>query len=247
MAGIYRTISDGIRKGKKFFAWLIDPDKYDLKSLPSLLQNAEKSGVDLILLGGSLLVKNDIAGHIDCIKQHSNLPVVLFPGSTFQLSNKADGILLLSLISGRNPDYLIGRQVEVAALLKKSGLEVLPTGYMIIDTGTPTTASYISNSTPIPYHKIDIAINTAIAAELLGLKMIFLEGGSGSVKPIDVEMVKGVRQNTSVPIIVGGGIRNAATMKAMFDAGADVVVIGNAIESNPDLLMEFAKLAGSYH
>lgn len=236
MNTIYQSVYNASLQGKKLFAWLIDPDKFDGQNIAGKLANAEQMGVDLIFVGGSLLMENRLDECIKTIKAHTSLPVILFPGSTLQINEQADALLFLSLISGRNPDLLIGRHVEVSSILKKSTLEILPTGYMLVDTGRHTTASYISNTNPIPYHKDDIAINTALAGELLGLKLIYMDGGSGAIKPISTSMISKVKQNINLPLIVGGGIRTGAQVKSTFEAGADIVVVGTAIEENPDMM-----------
>jgi putative glycerol-1-phosphate prenyltransferase len=243
MNNIYSRIVDESKNKKKSFCWLIDPDKYTSSTLIKRLKIAQSVKVDYIFLGGSLLVHNGIDEIIRIVKSETDIPVILFPGNTMQVSKDADGILFLSLISGRNPDYLIGRQVEISRILKTSGIEVIPTGYMLIDTGLTTTVSYISNTSPIPYKKSDIAVGTAIAGELLGLKLIFLEGGSGASIPVSNEMIEVVKTNISIPLIVGGGIRSKEQLKQVFLSGADLVVVGNAIEENDNLIAEFADIA----
>lgn len=238
---LLEILQAGKKKGKKYFAWLIDPDKYQTDILVKNLQNAEVNGVDFILVGSSLLTTNKFGQCLDLIKAHCRLPVTLFPGSSLQISEKADGFLLLSLISGRNPDLLIGRHVEVAPRLKKSNLEIIPTGYMLIDGGGTTTASYISNTRPIPGHKDEIAMCTAEAGELLGLKLIYMDCGSGAQSPVRPSMIRSVKNNVSLPLVVGGGIKNVEDIRKAYLAGADVVVIGNAIENDPALLPGFAK------
>ena len=174
------------------------------------------------------------------LKKHAQIPVILFPGNTNQLSYKADGFLFLSLISGRNAEMLIGRHVIAAPYLKLSGLEILPTGYMLIDSGKPTSVSYMSNTFPIPSDKFDIAISTAMAGEMLGMKLIFLEGGSGAELSVSDEMIRMVHGSINIPLIVGGGIRTPERAAQCALAGANVIVIGNALEKKPGLLKEFA-------
>jgi putative glycerol-1-phosphate prenyltransferase len=192
------------------------------------------------MVGGSL-VSDSIDYCIDEIKKNSKLPVVLFPGSLLQISNKADAILLLSLISGRNPEYLIGNHVIASPILRKSKLEILPTGYMLVESGKVTSVQYISNTCPIPADKLDIAVATAVAGEMLGFKLIYLEAGSGAIQHVPVEMISAVKRNISVPLIVGGGIKTRSQLDNIFDAGADIVVIGNSLENNPDRLFELVK------
>jgi len=247
MNNVYSRIVERSNKKEKSFCWLIDPDKCNSPILLKRLKIARQSKVDYIFIGGSLLVHNGIDEIIRMIKSETEIPVILFPGNTMQISKDADGILFLSLISGRNPDYLIGRHVEIAPILKTTGIEVIPTAYMLVDTGNPTTVSYISNTTPIPYNKTDIAISTAIAGEFLGLKLIFLEGGSGAGIPVSNEMIAGVKANINIPVIVGGGIRTAEQLKQAYSGGADLVVVGNVIEQNEKLIPVFAEVAQKYN
>ena len=220
---------------------LIDPGKLNEPSLLTLLEKAVEAGISFILIGGSLISKS-INDSILLIQQHCKLPVFLFPGSLLQLCDKADGILLLSLLSGRNADFLIGNHVQAAPFLKKSGMEIIPTGYILIDCGQPTSVEYMSNTFPIPFNKIDIAVATAMAGEMLGLKLIYLEGGSGANKIIHSTLISEVKANISLPLIVGGGIRTYQQAKEVFEAGADIIVIGTAAEENPEVLLEIGEL-----
>lgn len=226
---------------QKQLAVLIDPDKGDSKHLAKIAAIANEAKVDLFFVGGSLMVGNEMEETIATLKSLSNIPVVLFPGSPSQVCDKADGILFLSLISGRNPDLLIGQQVIAAPAIKKSGLEVLPTGYMLIDGGRPTTASYISASQPIPANKPEIAAVTAMAGEMLGLKLIYADAGSGADNAISAKMISSIKKASNSPLIVGGGMRTANDVAIAFQSGADIAVVGNAFESNPDLLFEIAE------
>jgi phosphoglycerol geranylgeranyltransferase len=233
-------------QGKKSFAVLIDPDKVNLDNFSTLLNLCTEYGADYIFVGGSLITNYIITEVITQIKKHTNIPVILFPGNSLHIDSQADAILLLSLISGRNPEFLIGQHVISAPLLRKSGLEILPTGYMLIDSGRPTTVSYISNTTPIPHDKSGIAACTAMAGEMLGLKITYLDAGSGAMNPVSPEMIAAVRQSVDTPIIVGGGINTAKKAKNALSAGADVIVVGNGIEQNIDLLQEIAISVNSY-
>ena len=237
---VYRHIYDHYLRTEKLLALLIDPDKYSNESLIKTMGVANKCPIGMVFIGGSLLVDNRVEDCIKIVKEHSGFPVVLFPGSPAQINKEADAILLLSLISGRNPELLIGRHVEAAPALKKSGLEILPTGYMLIDSGMPTTASYISGSFPIPHNKPDIAACTAMAGEMLGLRLIYMDGGSGAAKPISTEMIAMVKENINVPLIIGGGLRSKEAIINACQAGADVVVVGNIIEENPEMLYELS-------
>ncbi len=223
---IYKKILEAKRT---LFAALIDPDKFEHKIIEKIITAANNSQIDLIFVGGSLL-QTDITATISAIKKQTNVPVLIFPGSVLQVSSKADGILLLSLISGRNPEYLIGNHVIAANFIKKSNIEVIPTGYIIVESGKMTSVEYISNTKPIPYNKFDIAISTALAGELLGLKMIYLEAGSGAENKINTKMISEVKKNISIPLIVGGGINNKADFIEAQNAGADIVVVGTAFE-----------------
>lgn len=241
---IYKHILNKKDKGEKLFAVLIDPDKQDKKSLINTIEKANYAKVDLFLIGGSILKKDTLDDCLNLLKKYSKIPTIIFPGSTMQINNKADGLLFLSLISGRNPELLIGKQVVSAPIIKKSSLEALSTGYMLIDGGTPTTVSYMSNTTPIPRGNNDIALCTAIAGEMLGLKLIYMDAGSGAEKPITEKMINIVRENIKIPLIIGGGINSVEKALASCKAGADIIVVGNAIEKN-DLLI--TKLANAVH
>ena len=237
---ISQLISQSISNNKKLFALLIDPDQHTTESLTNLSKNADELGVDLIFVGGSLL-NNDIDKSFELIKKNTTIPALLFPGSLLQITNKADGILLLSLISGRNSDLLIGNHVIASARIKRSNLEVLPTGYILIEGGKSTSVEYMSNTKPIPAEKIDIAVATAMAGEMLGLKYIYLEAGSGAKTSINIKIIKGVKENISIPLIIGGGIKTPNDVKSAFNAGADIIVVGNVIEQNPEILPELVK------
>lgn len=240
LLNIQQKIADARSSRKKLLAVLIDPDKaQDEEQLKQFIGMCEYARVDLFLVGGSLLLKDSLDRCIATIRSISKIPTVLFPGSVQQVTDRADGILLLSLISGRNPELLIGQHVLAAPVLKKSGLEILPTGYILIDCGRATTVSYISNTQPIPYDKPEIAACTALAGEMLGLRLIYLDGGSGAQKPISAQCIQMVRQETNVPLITGGGIRSLAEAEAAWNAGSDVVVIGTAFEKNPELVNTF--------
>ncbi len=229
---------------KKILALLVDPDETGVDRLTGLMEMAASSGVSLVLVGGSL-VSNPVDAVVEAIKSISTIPVLLFPGNPGQLSSKADGILLLSLISGRNPEFLIGNHVVAARFIRNSRLEVIPTGYMLIENGALSSVGYMSNTTPIPRNKPDIAVSTAIAGELLGLKLIYMEGGSGANGIIPPAMIEAVRKNISLPLVVGGGIRDADDLRKVYDAGADIAVVGNSVERDPSKLKEFAALLRS--
>lgn len=219
-------------------AVLLDPDNLTEPGLLHLLQLCRQHPVDYFFVGGSLVLSMQQAALITLIKAHSEVPVLLFPSHSLHLDGPADGILLLSLISGRNPDFLIGQHVVAAPRLRASGLQLLPTGYMLVDSGRPTTASYVSGTAPLPHDKPSIAAATALAGEQLGLKLMYLDGGSGAQTPVSAAMIAAVRATVSTPIIVGGGLSSGEKIYAALAAGADVVVVGNKIEENPDFLGE---------
>lgn len=234
---IYSRLSD---TSKKKFAVLIDPDKPSDKEIIDIVEKSKKVGVDFFFVGGSLLTTDSLDNCIKLIKSHCDIPVLIFPGNSLQISKWCDGFLLLSLISGRNSEMLIGRHVIAAPYLKLYGNEIIPTGYMLIDGGKQTSVSYMSNTTPIPHDKDDIAMCTALAGEMLGLKIIYLDAGSGALNPVSAEMISKVKQTIEVPLIVGGGINTPEKAAAASKAGADIVVVGNALEKSIDRLQEFA-------
>lgn len=236
-----------IKDGKKRFAVLVDPDKPSIQEIEQLAESAKKCKVDMFFVGGSLLTSNNLDICIKVLKEKTQIPVILFPGNTLQMSSRADAILFLSLISGRNPEMLIGRHVIAAPFLKLSKLEVIPTGYMLIDSGKPTAVTYMSNSLPIPYDKDDIAACTAMAGEMLGLRIIFMDCGSGAQKAISESMLKMVKQSINIPLIVGGGINSPELAGKICQAGADVVVVGNALEKEPELVASIAEVVHSYN
>lgn len=238
---ILDILQDRHRVGKKSIAVLIDPDKVeDPGSLTRLLNLASENCVDFFLVGGSLITTTNLSEVIRQIKEAVNIPVVLFPGNSMQIDPGADAILFLSLISGRNPDLLIGQHVIAAPILKNNRIEVMSTGYMLINSGRITSVAYISNTTPIPDDKYSLAACTALAGTMLGLQLIYLDAGSGAEKEISPKMISTVRKAIDTPLIIGGGINTTAKAIAALQAGADMIVIGNALEKNPDLLIEIS-------
>ena len=238
--GIYNQIIENQKEGRKLFSILIDPDKQNEESLLQIIKKSKSSNVDLFFIGGSLLTNNSLDSCISIIKQNCEIPIILFPGNAMQVNNKADGILFLSLISGRNPEMLIGNHVITAPILKESDIEVLSTGYMLIDSGKATSVSYMSNTTPIPHEKDDIAVCTAIAGEMLGLKMIYMDGGSGAINTVSEKMIISVAKNINIPLIIGGGINSVKQVREKCKAGADIIVVGNAIEKDSALIKQIA-------
>lgn len=237
---LYQEFIERKQTGRKSFAVLIDPDKVDNDKIDQLLHLATEAQVDYFFVGGSLVISSHLDDCIRQIKAHSHIPVILFPGSPSQVSKYADALLYLSLISGRNPELLIGQHVISAPFVKSSGLEILPTGYMVVDGGAPTTVSYISNATPIPADKNEIAMCTAMAGEMLGMKLIYMDAGSGAKRAITEAMIEKVARNIEIPLIIGGGITEPEKAYRNCKAGADVIVVGNAIEKDPFLIKEIS-------
>ena len=247
MNSLLNLLKNYQQQNRSSWAVLIDPDKTDEKKCLALIEQSHGFPPDFFFVGSSLLLSyQNLHLIVNLLKTHTKIPVILFPGSYQHLSDKADAVLFLSLISGRNADYLIGNQVLAAPLikqiLKQSNLEVIPTGYMLIESGRQTSVGYISNTMPIPHDKNDIAMTTALAGQYLGLQLIYLEAGSGAEKPVSSAMIRMVKQNIDIPLIVGGGIRTAAAFQNACDAGANVVVTGNILEQKPELMRDFYEI-----
>lgn len=228
------------KKGEKSLAVLIDPDAATPSGLEHLTRLATDAQVDYFFVGGSTVDKLQMDETLNFLREATQIPVIIFPGSTNQLSDKADGLLFLSLISGRNPDLLIGKQVESVSFLRKSTLEIMPTGYMLIDGGSPSSVAYVSNTLPIPRDNTDIALSTALAGQYLGMQLIYLEGGSGARLPVPIGMIEAVSRELDIPLIVGGGIRTSEAAQAAAEAGADIIVIGNILEKDPKLVIDLS-------
>ncbi len=239
--GIYKSFAEAKQTGQKKFAVLIDPDKVRLDNMQQVIDQAKEAQVDYFFIGGSLVVNNMLDHCLESIKKKCDIPMVLFPGNSFQISYKADALLFLSLISGRNAELLIGKHVITAPYLRVSPLEILSTGYMLVDGGVSTTVSYMSNTQPIPANKPDVAMCTALAGQMLGLKMMYMDAGSGAQNPISKDMIESVSGTLDIPLIVGGGIRTPEKAFENVQAGADVVVVGNALEKDPSLLKDIAQ------
>ena len=238
---ILETLREKHKQKKKSIAVLVDPDKADDQGkLLHLINLANENCIDYFFVGGSLVTSN-LSEVVRTIKENISLPVVLFPGNAIQIDPSADAILFLSLISGRNPELLIGQHVVSAPVLKNTRLEVIPTGYILINSGRLTSVAYISNTTPIPDDKYSLAASTALAGEMLGLQMIYIDAGSGAEKEISPKMISAVRKAVNVPLIVGGGINTAQKAITALESGADLIVIGNAIEKDPNLLTEISE------
>lgn len=237
---IYNDIRDSCRN-RKLLAVLVDPDRYTDDSMTRLVQAALAAGIDYFLVGGSL-VSRPVDQTVEFLKQSSDIPVILFPGSLLQISRKADALLLLSLISGRNPELLIGNHVIAAPVLKNSGLEIISTGYMLIEDGRSSSVEYISNTKPIPEGKPDIAIATALAGEMIGHSLIYLEAGSGASRHVPAALIRAVKDNIKIPLVVGGGIATGEDLQRVYSAGADMAVIGNILEKGVDRLAEISRV-----
>lgn len=228
---------------KKMLAVLIDPDTVtESDKLILTIKSCNDNHVDLILVGGSLITQDNFAYVILTIKSNSTIPVLIFPGNNIQIDDQADAILLLSLISGRNPDFLIGQHVLAAPKLRSSKLEIIPMGYLLVNSGLATSASYMSNTTPIPSNKPDIAACTAIAGEMLGLRTIYLDAGSGANEPIPTDVIRKVKHSINIPLVIGGGLNTLEKVDNALSAGADIIVVGNALEKDTSFLKDVSQL-----
>lgn len=237
---VYSSILNKKADAQKSFAVLIDPDKVTMPDIDKLCRMSADAKIDYFLVGGSLVISNQLDEVILQIKKNCDIPVILFPGSPSQISKYGDALLYLSLISGRNPELLIGHHVVSAPFVRQSGLEIISTGYMVIDGGSPTTVSYISNALPVPSDKYEIAMCTAMAGEMLGMKLIYMDAGSGAKRPVHENMIAAVASQIAIPLVVGGGITDPEKAYRNCKAGADLIVIGNAIEKDPSLIGEMA-------
>lgn len=238
---ILSSIINKTEKGKKQLAVLLDPDKYQGEKMDKAIELLIQVQPDMVLVGGSI-VNTNTDSVVQKLKTNLSLPVILYPGSLLQLSPNADAILFISLISGRNPEFLIGNHVVAAPILKKANLEVISTGYMIIDGGIRTSVEYMSNTMPIPSEKNDIAVATALAGQYLGMKMIYMDGGSGAHNPIPMSMIENVKKAIDIPLIIGGGLNTTPKVENACKAGADIIVIGNALEKNIELMRDFKNI-----
>jgi putative glycerol-1-phosphate prenyltransferase len=232
-----------IHKNFKQLAVLIDPDKTkDGDKLIDLIHKINLLKPHFIFVGGSTVDVKDFKKCMALIKQHSNIPVIIFPGSHLQIDEQADGILFLSLISGRNPDFLIGHQIQAAPFIKQTGMQVIPTAYMLIDGGKTSSVAYVSQTSPIPADQNIIAKNTALAGEMMGMKCVFMDAGSGALNPVPQNMIQTVKAGITIPLIVGGGLTTLEDITKAYKAGADVVVVGNKIEDDIDFLLDLKSL-----
>lgn len=239
---VLKTLQEKHKENKKSIAVLVDPDKAeDPSRLLHLINLASENCVDYFFVGGSLVTSANLSDVVKKIKENVTIPVVLFPGNAIQVDASADALLFLSLISGRNPELLIGQHVVAAPIIRNTRLEVIPTGYMLINSGKITSVAYISNTMPIPDDKYSLAASTALAGQMLGLQTIYIDAGSGAEKEISPRMIASVRKSVAIPLIVGGGINSAQKAIAALEAGADMIVVGNALEKDPDLLTEVSE------
>ena len=239
---VLKSLQQKHKANKKSIAVLVDPDKAeDPSRLLHLINLASENCVDYFFVGGSLVTSANLSEVVKKIKENITIPVVLFPGSAIQVDASADALLFLSLISGRNPELLIGQHVVAAPIIRNTRLEVIPTGYMLINSGKITSVAYISNTMPIPDDKYSLAASTALAGQMLGLQTIYIDAGSGAEKEISPRMIASVRKSIAIPLIVGGGINSAQKAITALEAGADMIVVGNALEKDPDLLTEVSE------
>lgn len=233
MSSIYPSILLAKQNGQKLLAVLIDPEKTSVNDVLPLSEKIKSAPATHIFVGGSTFHGDYLDELVQQLKIHTQLPVLLFPGNSAQISTSADGILFLSLTSGRNPEYLIEQQVQAVPILQKTQMEVISTSYLLIESGTQTAVERVSQTTPIDRTHSDLAAQTALAGQYLGHKLIYLEAGSGALNPVPAELIQKVAQTVSIPVIVGGGIRSLSTVQLAYQAGADIVVIGTAFEENP--------------
>jgi len=235
---IYSRILEKANKGQKQIAVLIDPDKHEQTEFASLAKRMAAYPIDYFLIGGSLLSKDILDECLQAFKNETDIPLVIFPGGIMQVNSKADALLFLSLVSGRNPELLIGKQVESVPYILDAKLESISTAYLLIDGGNITTAQYISNTIPIPADKGEIAALTAKAGEMIGMKLCYLDAGSGAKNSIPPKMIQTVKKIINTPLIIGGGIKSGKEAKEKLDAGADLIVVGNVLEKDESLLQE---------
>jgi len=241
LESVFSSILNAQIAGTKLLAVLIDPDKHPLNRLAEITLHVCNLGGDFIFVGGSLL-QSSFAEAVHIIKENSTIPVVIFPGNAMQISADADAFLLLSLISGRNPDFLIGQHVAAAYSLWNSGLEIIPTSYILIDGGTRTSVEYMSQTMPIPSMKPDIALATAMAGAMLGHKLIYLEAGSGASMPVPPATIRHIANHIQIPIIAGGGIRTTTQLSDAYTSGATLAVVGTHLEEHPNALAELVNV-----
>lgn len=235
---VYQYLADVVKEKGAAFLTLLDPAD---KITENLVKSVCENGADAILVGGSTMGNTDFSNAVKQVKDNSSIPVILFPGGSMQVSGHADAILFLSLLSGRNPEYLIGEQVKATPVIKELGLEVIPTGYLLIESGSLTSVLFVSNTLPIPRNKVEIARAHALTAEYMGMKFAYLDAGSGADESVPAEMINAIKNYINIPMIIGGGIRTPEDAKAKVEAGASCVVVGNLLQKNPELGKQFAE------
>lgn len=244
---LYQNILTSISEKEKLLAVLIDPDKMELEHLSSFMDKLNQSKTTHVFVGGSTDEDRKTNGLIQNLKQLTSLPILIFPGDVSQVSSHADGLLFLSLVSGRNPDYLIGKQIEAVSVLRTMQLEIIPTGYLLIENGKETAVERVTQTQPLRRGNIQEIVDTAKASELLGMKCIYLEAGSGAIAPINSEIIKAVKNELQIPLIVGGGIRTPKQLDNAYNSGADLVVIGTAFEEDEAFFDEIKSPLSSGH
>lgn len=236
MQQIYKDILQAKSEQRKLLAILLDPDKLEVGLIKTLVSKISSSPATHIFVGGSIVANHQTEIIVKEIKRHTTLPLVLFPGDSNQITNAADGILFLSLLSGRNPEFLIEQHINAVPLLQKSNLEVIPTGYILINGGVKTAVQNVSKTTPIERENTKLAHHTALAGQYSGKQLIYLEAGSGAKLAVTTEMISGVSKSLDIPLIVGGGLRTNSQIQDTYNAGADIIVIGTAFEENNSFL-----------
>lgn len=241
MKNSYHNILKSVSAKEKLLAVLIDPDKFSVESVSNFIEKVNQSLATHIFVGGSTVNEHDTDILVIEIKKYTKLPIILFPGDVTQITNKADALLFLSLISGRNPDYLIGKHIKAVSKIKNSNLEVIPTGYILIENGKETAVEKVTETKPIPRKNIQEIVDTAKAGEFLGMKLIYLEAGSGAKSPVPNQIINLVKRELEIPLIVGGGIRNKEQLENAYNSGADLVVIGTAFEEDESFFEQLKK------
>ncbi|WP_033959857.1 geranylgeranylglyceryl/heptaprenylglyceryl phosphate synthase [Psychroserpens jangbogonensis] len=241
MKAVYNNILNSISKGEKLLAVLIDPDKMAVEMVSGFIKKVNQSIATHIFVGGSTVDENETQELVVKIKVHTNLPIVLFPGDVTQITNQADALLFLSLISGTNPDYLISKHIKAVSKLRSSNLEVIPTGYVLIENGKQTSVEKVTKTKPLSRQNVQQIVDTAKAGELLGMQLVYLEAGSGALNPVPLEIISTVKQELSIPLIVGGGIRSKKQLEEAYNSGANLVVIGTAFEEDVSFFDELKK------
>ena len=237
---IFTDLITAVSKKGAVYVVLIDPDRNDEDSIQDCVQKANKSGVDALFVGGSLMMDSKCSDRVKLIKSYSNIPVIFFPGGVGQLNSHYDAMLFMSVISGRNPHYLIGEQVIAAPLVKDMGIETIPTGYILIDGGAGSTVEFMSGTRPIPMDRVDVTVAHALAGQYLGMKLIYFEAGSGANYPVSSDLIKAVNDVIDVPMIVGGGIRTPEVAAELVHSGASIIVTGTVIEDDASRMKEFS-------